>query len=43
MVGNFQSMQYNETNNGPFYLDNTKKEELKYDCELDQTEKNKFN
>ena len=41
-VGGFQSIQYNKTDSSPFYLDNAKKEELKYDCELDQIEKKKF-
>ena len=41
-IGDVQSMQYAESDSGPFYLDDAKKQELKYDCELDQTEKKSY-
>ena len=41
-VGHIQSMQYQPNNNNPFYLNKQKKEELKFDCQTNNTGTTKF-
>ena len=41
-IGDQQSMQYLPDDTGPFYLDDAKKQELKFDCEMNKTEKKKY-
>ena len=37
-VGDIQSMQYQPNDSGPFYLNEQKKEELKFDCQTSEIE-----
>ena len=41
-TGNIQSMQYLPGDNGPFYLNKKKREELIHNCETSEIEKKKF-
>ena len=38
MIGDEQCMTYKDTDNGPFYLSEIEKEEMKYNVTLDKTE-----